>query len=250
LVIPDKPHPPRTTDKLVPVAEYFDGWFRPTDVKPLPAVASKRTFTAAICEALLSRYTGAELESVLPEELKLEWRRDGSQCSQAETKRDLITGYIADWSVAELAAFARRLSAYPDIFQLHQEQLAALVNAYEQGDGLLGKTKNLIFASTGPKPDLVLRDAVSNDIEIVATGDTCLIYDHPLPDGGLKFNNLATWWATHPSCPPDLDGPGIARDLYQRLAASLASPPERLLFRTYYERYKGTPDVIALLPQV
>lgn len=28
--IPDKPHPSRTTDRLAPVAEYFDGWFRPT----------------------------------------------------------------------------------------------------------------------------------------------------------------------------------------------------------------------------
>lgn len=232
-----------------PVPEYFDGWFRPTDVKPLPAVASRRTLTTAICEALL-RYTRAELESVLPEELQLEWRRDDCQPSQAETKRALITGYIDDWSVAELAAFARRLSTYPDIFRLHQEQLASLVNAYEQGDGVLGKTKNLIFASTGPKPDLVLRDAVSNDIEIVANGDTCLIYDQPLPDGGLKFSHLASWWATHLSCSPDLDGPGIARDLYQRLAASLASPPERLLFRTYYARFKDNPDVIALLPQV
>ena len=141
------------------MAEYFDGWFRPTDVKPLPAVASRRTLTTAICEALL-RYTRAELESVLPEELQLEWRRDECQPSQAETKRALITGYIDDWSAAELAAFARRLSTYPDIFRLHQEQLASLVNAYEQGDGVLGKTKNLIFASTGPKPDLVLRDPV------------------------------------------------------------------------------------------
>jgi very-short-patch-repair endonuclease len=232
------------------VPEYFDGWFRPSEVKPLPAVASKRTLTAAICEALLGRYTRVELESVLPEELNLEWRRDGSQRTQAETRRDLITGYIDDWSVAELAAFARRLSTYPDIFQLHQGQLAALVNAYEQGDGVRGKTKNLIFASTGPKPDLVLRDAVSNDIEIVANGDTCLIFDQPLPDGGLKFSDLVTWWSAHPSCPPDLDGPGIARHLYQRLAASLASHPERLLFRTYYARFKDTPDVIALLPQV
>jgi hypothetical protein len=57
------------------VAEYFDGWFRPADVKPLPAVASKRTLTTAICDALMQRYTRAALESVLPEELKLEWVR-------------------------------------------------------------------------------------------------------------------------------------------------------------------------------
>ncbi|MFT4084084.1 MAG: hypothetical protein QM638_16020 [Nocardioides sp.] len=232
------------------MAEYYDGWFRPTEVKPLPSVASKRTLTAAICDALIQRYTRAALASVLPEELKLEWRRSTGQPDQAETKRDLITGYIEDWSIAELATLARKLSTYADIYQLNQEQLAALVNAYDQGDGVQGRTKNLIFASTGPKPDLVLRDAVSNDIEIVANGDTCLIYDQPLPEGGLKFSDLANWWATHPSCPSDLEGPAIARNLYQRLAASLASPPERLLFRTYYARFKDDPDVIALLPQV
>ena len=34
------------------MADYFDDWFRPTEVRPLPAVASKRTLTAAICDAL------------------------------------------------------------------------------------------------------------------------------------------------------------------------------------------------------
>lgn len=149
-----------------------------------------------------------------------------------------------------MASLARQLSTYSDIYKLNQEQLASLAEAYEQGDGVQGSTKNLIFASTGPKPDLVLRDAVSNDIEVVAHGDTCLIYDQPLPAGGLKFSDLAAWWAAHPSCPPDLDKPGIARHLYQRLAASLASPPEALLFRTYYARFKDNPDVIALVPQV
>ncbi|GAB3580624.1 hypothetical protein [Calidifontibacter terrae] len=232
------------------MAEYFDGWFRPTEVKSLPAVASKRTLSKAICNALIDRYTRVELMSVLPEELRLEWRRDGAQPGQADTKRELDTGYIEDWSVAQLASLAHRLSTYRDIHKLNQEQLAFLVDAYEQGEGVEGRTKNLIFASTGPKPDLVLRDAVSNDIEIVANGDTCLIYDQPLPDGGLKFSDLVAWWAAHQSCPPDLDDPGIARHLYQRLAASLASPPEILLFRTYYARFKENPNVIALVPQV
>lgn len=232
------------------MADYLDGWFRPTEVRPLPAVASKRTLTAAICDALIARYTRTALESVLPEELQLEWRRVGAEAGQAETKRDLIMGYIGDWSIAQLASLAHRLSTYPDIYQLNQEQLASLVDAYEQGDGVQGRTKNLIFASTGPKPDLVLRDAISNDIEVVTNGEDCLIYDHPLPDGGLKFSNLVAWWATHPSCPSDLDDAAIARHLYQRLTASLASPPELMLFRTYYARFKDNPNVTALVPQV
>lgn len=216
----------------------------------MPAVASKRTLTTAICDALIARYSMADLGSVLPDELGLTWRDNDSIPEQMETKRSLIKGYISEWSLAELAALARRLSTYPDLYQQNQQQLASLVNAYDQGGGVSGKTKNLIFASTGAKPDLVLRDAVSNDIEVVSNGESCLIYDLPLPDGGLKFSQLANWWATQPSCPPELDGPSVARDLYRRLAASLASPPEKLLFETYYRRFKDDPDVVALLPQV
>jgi len=95
-----------------------------------------------------------------------------------------------------------------------------------------------------------LRDAISNDIEVVTNGDDCPIYDHPLPAGGLKFSDLVAWWTTHPSCPSDLADAAIARDLYQRLTASLASPPEFMLFRTYYARFKDNPDVTALVPQV
>lgn len=235
---------------MVDVAECYDGWFRPSEVKPLPPVASKRTLTEAICEALIGRYTRTQLNSVLPEELGLRWNRDGDPPERDGTKRELITGYLADHSLEELASLARRLSTYADIYQPHQDLLASVVASYDRVDGVSGKTKNLIFASIGPKPDLVLRDAVNNDVEIVANSDSCLIYDQPLPDGGLTFNHLAAWWAAHPSCPPDLDSPGIARDLYQRLARSLASRPELLLFRTYYSRFNDDPDVIALLPQV
>lgn len=175
-------------------------------VSPLPVVASKRTLTTAICNALIQRYTRAELESVLPEELRLDWRRAGAaEPGQAETKRDLITGYIQDWSITRLVSLAQQLSTYAEICKLNQEQLASLAKAYEQGDGVQGSTNNLIFASTGPKPDLVLRDAVSNDIEVIANGDTCLIYDQPLPAGGLKFSDLVAWWAAHASCPSVLD---------------------------------------------
>src|SRR5699024_10822960 len=107
------------------VADYFDGWFRPTEAGPLPAVAAQRTLPAAIGNALIQRYTRAELESVLPEELRLEWRRAGAEPGQAETRRDLITGYIEDWSIAQLASLAQQLSTYAEIYKLNQEQLAS-----------------------------------------------------------------------------------------------------------------------------
>lgn len=116
--------------------------------------------------------------------------------------------------------------------------------------GVAGELKNLIFASDGPKPEIVLRDALNNTIEITKGANTCLIYDRPLLDDGLSWATLVGWWASEVLHETNHDL--AARHLYTRLFRSLASPPERLLFRTYAKRY-GDPartTVPALLPQV
>ena len=61
--------------------------------------------------------------------------------------------------------------------------------------GVSGAIKNLIFASTGPKPELVIRDAVNNDVEIVKNADKVLVFDRPLPSGLLSWAQLQAWWA-------------------------------------------------------
>jgi len=66
---------PASRGRLRLAAEYFKEWFQSVDVSPLPAVASKRTLTTAICDALIQRFTRVQLESVLPEGLHLEWAR-------------------------------------------------------------------------------------------------------------------------------------------------------------------------------
>jgi hypothetical protein len=58
--------------------------------------------------------------------------------------------------------------------------------------GVVGDFKNLIFAADGPKPELVLRDAVNNTIEIVKHADRCLVYDRPLPADGLSWGALVS----------------------------------------------------------
>jgi hypothetical protein len=112
--------------------------------------------------------------------------------------------------------------------------------------GVDGELKNIIFASAGPKPRIVMIDALNNIIDIVENRNSCLVYDRAFLRPGLTWAELTEWWAgKHCSADP-------ARDLYQRLSRSLASPPERLLFRTYCERY-GRADgasIPALLPQV
>jgi hypothetical protein len=55
--------------------------------------------------------------------------------------------------------------------------------------------KNLVFAATGPKPRIVLRDAINNDLEIIRNGEHHLVYDRPLPESGLTWRQLTAWWA-------------------------------------------------------
>ncbi|MFF5363163.1 hypothetical protein ACFY4I_27855 [Streptomyces scabiei] len=117
--------------------------------------------------------------------------------------------------------------------------------------GVDGEMKNIIFASTSYKPEIVLRDAISNTIELVSHADTCLVYNRPLSTAGLTWGELVAWWQQEQQLTAMTDRE-VGQHLYRRLWSSLGSPPEQLLFRTYCERYDGeeggkTP---VLLPQV
>ena len=45
--------------------------------------------------------------------------------------------------------------------------------------------KKLIFAADGPKPEIVLRDAINNDPEIGENAEHCPVYDRGLGLTGL-----------------------------------------------------------------
>jgi very-short-patch-repair endonuclease len=114
--------------------------------------------------------------------------------------------------------------------------------------GVSGEIKNIIFAANGPKPDLVLTDAVHNTVDIVANAEYCLVYDKPITSKGLLWNDLVSWWKEK-SGPVDDQA---ARNLYFRLKASLGSKVEELLFLTYYREFmtKLGEKLPALVPQV
>jgi very-short-patch-repair endonuclease len=115
--------------------------------------------------------------------------------------------------------------------------------------GVGGKVKNLIFAADGPKPELVLSDAVNNDIRIVKNEEFCLVFEDPIPNGGLLWQDLVKWWARKTGKDPALRDTAV--DLYRRLSRSLASPPEKLLFQTYFRATKTLGERMpALIPQV
>jgi very-short-patch-repair endonuclease len=119
------------------------------------------------------------------------------------------------------------------------------------GSGVPGSMRNLIFAAIGPKPEIVLDDAVNNDLRIVRNERNCLVYDQPLAAHGLTWAELTAWWA---------DREGLAgrperqiwHSLYQRLDQSLDdNDAERRILRTYAERYgRLGSSTAALIPQV
>jgi len=117
-------------------------------------------------------------------------------------------------------------------------------------DGVGGNARNLIFASTGPKPEIVFSDAINNDIKLVKNEEFCLVYDRPLKENGLLWCDLVEWWAEHEKTEPNVD---CERSLYARLNKSIVdSPPEKLLFRSYFQSLKDKygERLPALIPQV
>lgn len=112
-----------------------------------------------------------------------------------------------------------------------------------------GRPKNLIFASTS-KPDIRFRDAVNNDIEIASNRDGVLVYDRPLGSDGLRWRELQSWWA---ELTGENDVDQAKKSLYLRLLNCLpeSSPPQRLLFRSYFSAFRdAVPNLPALLPEV
>jgi hypothetical protein len=98
-------------------------------------------------------------------------------------------------------------------------------------------------------PDIVLTDAIHNDIRVVRNAEFCLFFDRPIPDTGLTWRSLVEWWTVSPSRTETKEP--AERTLYRRLVDSLASPPARVLFRTYYKSFKDLGDRLpALVPQV
>ena len=115
--------------------------------------------------------------------------------------------------------------------------------------GVPSRVKNLIFASNGPKPEMVFVDAVNNDIRITRNGEYCLVYEESVPSSGLSWSNLVQWWAARTNTDPISSE--TEKALRERLYDSLASEPERLLFNSYFERiHPLMQEPPALIPQI
>ncbi|MET3937154.1 hypothetical protein [Arthrobacter sp. OAP107] len=224
-----------------------------TDAPRVPVKASSRSFRNAIEEAFIHTYTRQDLQVVLSEELKLSWPKTDHQPTDSQyTKRDIIKGYTEGWDLPRLVALARRMVTELEVTDMLLADLTALLADYDRGGGVGTPAKNLIFAANGPKPELVLRDALNNDIEITRNGEYCLIYDRPIPADGLTYSNLIQWWRERQGFADDVSPRDVGLDLHNRLRASLDDNPVELrVFDAYAARYKDYGFAIpALIPQV
>jgi len=112
-----------------------------------------------------------------------------------------------------------------------------------------GRPKNLIFASS-VKPDLRIRDALNNDIEIVTNADRVLVYDRPISVAGLRWHDLQSWWSETNGIPDDESS---KKSLYRRLRDSLPknSPPQIFFFNAFHSGFsRAVPSLPVLLPEV
>lgn len=157
------------------------------------------------------------------------------------------------------------LSKYPvshfpeDVQQRKQElydgfrEVIARIEEHHQGvGGVQGEIKNLIFAANGPKPELVLTDATTNTIRIVANEEYCLVYNRNISERGLLWGELVDWWRDLNNL-TDWSRAKQRKNLFARLKDSMGdNEVEKLLFTTYYkEFFEGLEyDLPALVPQV
>ena len=137
-----------------------------------------------------------------------------------------------------------------EIVQVDDISGAPIFAGRRMGGGVPGAMKNLIFAADGPKPEIVLEDALNNDVRIVRNEQFCLVYDRPLSARGLTWADLCTWWAERQNLTTQAPRE-VSLDLHNRLRRCLDNDAERLLLHTYARRYARLgAEIPALLPQV
>ena len=119
--------------------------------------------------------------------------------------------------------------------------------------GVDGEVKNLIFASNGPKPEIVLLDATTNEIKIVKNGKYCLVYDKNIPEEkGLLWEDLVDWWCFRENL-QHLSRSDQRHNLLNRLKDAIKdNEPEKLFLISYYKFFfEGLCERLpALIPQV
>jgi very-short-patch-repair endonuclease len=199
----------------------------------------------AIAEALWDYVSATQLADVCDD---LRMPPAPADVHPMSSKRQYVQSRTKTYEMAQLVATAREvLLDYP-----HQDLVALLAEIDGTAVGVRGELKNIIFAAVGAKPQIVLRDALNNDVDIVEGADRCLVYDAPLGEDGLSWRSLVHWSAQRDGVAvTDTNERDLAVALFNRLARSVGSEPELHMLRTYGTLYgEHGFDMPALLPQV
>jgi very-short-patch-repair endonuclease len=216
--------------------------FRPPEPPPLPESLTPQALREAIAGVLAG---------VSANELADECVRFGLESPVSDRddpwkgKWRYVERRIRHWKLPELLDLARAVAAvYDDRVLGHLLTLAGV-------RGVRGAMKNLIFAANGPKPKIVLSDAVNNDLKIVENAEHCLVYDRPLAETGLSWRELTAWWADSDNLTGDEER-AAALSLYRRLLESMAlNSAEQFIFARYCACYRAHGfGIPALIPQV
>ena len=105
-----------------------------------------------------------------------------------------------------------------------------------------GPIKNIIFAAKY-KPDIVINDALANDIKIV-NGKGALIYDQGIPSNGIRWNALSNWYVS-------INPEKTEKDMAYLFYNCLDSESEKLFYKGYISYIKENGKHLpALFPQV
>lgn len=220
-----------------------------------PSLLVPAPFTPMNLASELRDAIAAALSEVKAYELRAECVRfglsDGEDTEAWKSKFRYVHTRLGDYNAAELTQLGQRV-----LERHHWPELWGLLEVLQTQQGGVAGFKNLIFAANGPKPHLVLRDAVSNIIEVTKNAEFCLIYDRPLSGAGLSWADLVAWWGEVADLPVERDA---ANALFTRLARSLDTSrpagsdpgPETITFRIYAELIKEHGyQLPALIPQV
>lgn len=81
------------------------------------------------------------------------------------------------------------ISDYAVFTLLNYEPIFTIKSKTQYGDVM-----NIIFAAKGPKPDIIISDAIENKIEIVGNKEYCLVYDLEIQNNNLTWEDLNKWW--------------------------------------------------------
>jgi hypothetical protein len=223
-----------------------DDGFSPSDLfaltmPPPPERLTPQVFRDAVARTLTRQVKAYD---IVDECVRLGLWPQGNDEDPRASKWRYVERRLRHLKLPELVELARK------VIDVYDDQALSRLLAMADAGGVRGEMKNLIFAPLGPKPKIVLSDAINNDLQLSDNPGGALVYDRPLAESGLTWRQLVAWRAGSDSLAENEEH-AAARELYRRLLKSAANDAERLVFERYCARYRTHGfDVPALIPQV